>query len=47
LLNKAAQFVAATSGRATEEVDPDRTVHQNQTRFLREAFKSPCQTPLP
>jgi hypothetical protein len=31
----------------TEEIDPDGSVDQYQTRFLREAFKSPFQIPLP
>jgi hypothetical protein len=31
----------------TEEINPDRAIHEDQTRFLRMARKSPFQTPLP
>lgn len=41
------QFSASTTGRGAEEIDPDRAIHQDQTRFLREPFKSPFQIPLP
>src|SRR5208282_4343610 len=41
------QLVARASAIRVEKVDPDGTVDQDQTRFLRMAFKSPRQMPLP
>jgi hypothetical protein len=35
------------SGRRSEEINPDGAVHQYQTRFLRDALRSPFQTPVP
>jgi len=41
------QLPARAAGRGTKEVHPDGAVHQNQTRFLRDAARSPFQMPLP
>jgi len=47
LCNHAAEFFAGTTWKRAEKIYPDGTINQYQTRFLRAAFKSPFQTPLP
>jgi hypothetical protein len=39
--------LAARTWPGTKEINPDRAIHKDQTRFLRMARKSPFQTPLP
>lgn len=43
----APEFSACAARRGTQEIDPHRAIHQNQLRFLRMAFKSPFQIPVP
>jgi hypothetical protein len=43
----AAKFFAGASGDWAEKIDPDGAIDQNQSRFLRAAFKFPFQIPLP
>jgi hypothetical protein len=43
----AAEFFAGATGAWAEKIDPNGAIDQNQTRFLRAAFKSPFQIPLP
>ena len=40
-------WAKSLSREKTEKIKPDRTIHQGQTRFLRAAFRSPSQMPLP
>ncbi len=42
-----AQFGSGRSRGRAEKINPDGTIHQDQTRFLRMALKSPFQMPLP
>ncbi len=42
-----AQFGSGRSRGRAEKINPDGTIHQDQTRFLRRALKSPFQMPLP
>jgi hypothetical protein len=46
-LDQAAQFGAAASRSRAEEIYPDGTIDQDQMRFLRDALRSPLQTPFP
>jgi hypothetical protein len=43
----ASQFTAGRTGRGAEKIDPDGSIHQNETRFLRPDFDPPFQIPLP
>ena len=47
LRDHAAQLGARGAGRGAEKIDPHGTIRQYQTRFLRAAFRSPFQMPLP
>jgi len=47
LLDQSPEFVSGRTWPGTEEIDPDRAVHQDQARFLRIARRSPFQTPRP
>src|SRR5262249_7498923 len=42
-----AQLSPSATRRRTEEVDPNRGIDQNQTRFLRANLKLPFQIPMP
>lgn len=47
LVNHAPEFRARAPGRRAKEVHPDGAIDEDQSRFLRDAFRSPFQIPAP